>query len=112
MKAGLAVLKASLILLLFFSLAFIGILLFYRRRFAEEGLESSENYKIKSVTLALYTSATLIVIRTIFRTVQVFSPSSSLIWKSEAFFWVFDAVPMLVCTVVFNVWHPGRLLMT
>jgi hypothetical protein len=50
----------------------------------------------------------LVMIRNIFRTVQIFMPSNSLVWTAEVYFWVFDALPMLAYTFLFNLFHPGR----
>lgn len=108
-KAGLALLQASLVLQLFFNVVFIGILaVFHRRCFTAKVFHEGRDKTMKPLAFTLYASATLILVRNIFRTVQLFSPLHSPAWKVEAFFWIFDATPLLICTLVLNFWHPGK----
>jgi RTA1 like protein len=110
-RSGLALLKASLVLQIFFSVVFIGILiLFHRRCSAANGFDDNRNKNARTAIFALYASATLILVRNIFRTVQIFSSPQSPAWTAEAYFWVFDATLLLVATLILNVWHPGKLL--
>ncbi|KAK3899382.1 hypothetical protein C8A05DRAFT_46537 [Staphylotrichum tortipilum] len=71
--------------------------------------------------LVLYASMLLILGRTLFRTVEQFRGSA---WinrgdgslpltpavRYEWYFYVFDAAPMLIVSVLWNIWHPGRFL--
>jgi len=69
----------------------------------------------------LYASMLLLLARTLFRTVELFAGSP---WMNrgddpltlrpaaryEWYFYVFDAAPVLIATVLWNIWHPGRFL--
>ena len=111
-KSGLALLKASLVLLLACILSILAFLELFRRRLSSLEIDANRIKKIRFILLALFTAATLILVRDIFRTVQIFSPQGAAVWRKEVFFWVFDAVPMLIATLAINVFHPGKLLMT
>ncbi|OCK77227.1 hypothetical protein K432DRAFT_445492 [Lepidopterella palustris CBS 459.81] len=111
-QSALALLKASLILLLISNISFLVILaLFHRRCFTAKVFHENANRNIKILAFTLYTLGTLILLRNIFRTVQIFSPPHSLAWRTEAFFWVFDAIPLLLCTLLLNTLYPGKLLL-
>lgn len=45
----------------------------------------------------LYAVGVLLLVRNLFRTVQIFSAADKNVWTSEALFWVFDATPDVVC---------------
>ncbi|KAJ5155877.1 hypothetical protein N7492_008680 [Penicillium capsulatum] len=78
------------------------------------------NQKIKRTLLVLYTSCTLITIRTIYRTVEYFTAASlntyddidkiSPVLKQEWFFWFFEVVFMYSNTTLLNVFHPMQAL--
>jgi hypothetical protein len=58
----------------------------------------------------LYFVLALIVFRNIYRLIEFSSGIYSPITEHEWFAYVFDAVPMLLALVAFNVLHPGRIL--
>ena len=119
---GRALIKAALILQLFVISSFVFLAAFFQRRCAKHGLLPSN---LKSVLVTLYCSAALILIRTIYRTVEYlsiasltedvrqpnFTPDSlSPVIRYEVFFWIFEAVLMLTNSVLMNVRHPARYL--
>jgi hypothetical protein len=111
-RSSLDILKASLILLLFSNISFLGILgLYHRRCSTAKVFHESTKRRVKIVVFTLYASGLLILVRNIFRTVQIFSPSYSLAWNTEAFFWAFDASPLLICMLLLNTLHPGKLVL-
>jgi hypothetical protein len=101
-QSGLALLKASIVIQLFFNVAFIAILAVFHRYTAVKTSNAARIKKIRIVTVTLYVSAGLILARNIFRTVQVFSHAGSPAWRNETFFWVFDATPLAVVTLLLN----------
>jgi hypothetical protein len=102
----LAILKASLVLLLFANFSFLGILgYFHYLSSATKGSNGTGNGKNEALLAVLYAAGLLILVRNIFRTVQIFSSSYSPAWKTEALFWVFDAAPLLISTLLLNISH-------
>jgi hypothetical protein len=77
---------------------------------------------VKSVLLTLYGSMFLIFARCIYRLVEHTGNTDvdidnlealrelSPILRYEAFFYIFEATLMFINSVLWNVWHPGRLL--
>jgi len=61
----------------------------------------------------MYTSLALITMRIIFRLVEFaagMDPEKNPIPYHEAYFLVLDCLPMLICCILINVVHPGRVL--
>jgi hypothetical protein len=108
-RSGLALLKASLIIQLFLNVAFITVVaIFYRRCSSEGTFQQSEGQRIKIGTIALCISTAWVLVRNLFRTAQIFLPSDSPAWTAEAYFWVFDATPMIAYTVLLHILHPAK----
>jgi len=108
-RSDLAILQASLVLLLSSNICLLVILAWFHRRCFKAKL-FPWNRNIKVLIFTLYASATLILARNMFRTVQVFCTSHSPAWRIETLFWVFEAVPLLVCMLLLSVLHPGELI--
>lgn len=109
--SGLAQLKASIVIQLFLNVAFIAILAVFHPCYAAvETFNAAQIKKIRIVTVTLYVSAGLILARNIFRTVQAFSLAGSPAWRIETFFWVFDAAPLAVVTLLLNATRPVKWL--
>jgi len=77
------------------------------------------NRNLRTVLIVLYTSCTLITIRTIYRVVEYFAAASlntsnifhiSPVLRHEWFFWIFEASVMLCNSVLINTFHPSRFL--
>jgi hypothetical protein len=64
----------------------------------------------KRVVYPLYASLALITLRIIFRLVEFSSGLHSPITGTEVPFYVLEALPMWVALVLWNVWHPGKIL--
>jgi hypothetical protein len=108
-SAGLALLKASLIMQLFLNVTFIAIIGIFHRRYSSQGIfQQSGERRIKIVTVTLCISVAWILVRNLFSTIQIFLPSNSPVWTAEAYFWVFDATPMLAYTVFLHILHPAK----
>ena len=116
---GRALIKAALILQLCIMASFILLATIFHRNCYRAKL-LSEN--LKAVLYTLYCSSALITVRTIYRTVEYFSISQvrvrpgfdpmsiSPIVRYEWFFWVFEALLMIINSVLLNVRHPARYL--
>lgn len=115
---GKALLKAALILQLVILCLFVILAVYFHRKCKKAGLLPNN---LKAVLNTLYVSSTLIGIRTIYRTVEYFSTASlnfynldpatiTPILRYEWFFWVFEAMLMIVNTFLLNARHPMRYL--
>ncbi|KAI9671855.1 MAG: hypothetical protein M1831_003383 [Alyxoria varia] len=58
---------------------------------------------------ALYVSSSLILLRSVVRVVEFLQGYNGYIMKHEVFIYVFDALPMLIAVVIFNVIYPAGL---
>lgn len=120
-KLGHALMKASLICQLGVISVFCIIAGVFHRRCTRAGITSRS---VQGPLWTMYTSMTLILIRTIYRVVEHFGTSQipanlppdwdpmslSPIVRYEWFFWVFEASLMLINTVLWNIRHPRLFL--
>ncbi|KAK4153530.1 hypothetical protein C8A00DRAFT_33691 [Chaetomidium leptoderma] len=123
-------LRASLALQLAVIGLFYGLATLFHRRCRRAGVAHP---RVRAVLRTLYVSMLLILARTIYRAVEHFAPPPppvvqqpaattssgkkpdlmaiiSPLLRYEWFFWVFEAVPMLVNAAMWNARHPGRSL--
>lgn len=106
-RVGGALTKASLILQFVMYLAFAAIVFVFHHRCISTGTLKRH---VRTVITVLYISSALFLIRTLFRSVQFFCPYHSTINTMEAYFWIFDAVPMVINSFVLNVLPPAKYL--
>jgi hypothetical protein len=116
-NTGKALLKAALIMQLALVVGFVALAGRFHFNCSKGGVL---NKKIKRTLIVLYTSCTLITIRTIYRTVEYFTAASlnaytdiehiSPVLKQEWFFWFFEVVLMYSNTTLLNVFHPMKML--
>jgi RTA1 like protein len=108
-SSGLALLKASLVIQLFLNVAFIAIVAFFHHRCSSNGIfQQSGERSTKFLTTTFYLFMAWIVVSDLFNTIQIFLPSSSSAWTTEAYFWVFSATPMLICTALLHILPPAK----
>ena len=60
----------------------------------------------------LYTASALIMIRSIYRVIEYVQGSPGYFQRDEAYIYVFDATLMLICCLLFNLFHPSGILST
>lgn len=116
-NTGKALLKAALIMQIALMVGFTALAGRFHHNCSRGGVL---NHKIKRTLIVLYTSCTLITIRTIYRTVEYFTAASlntyddldriSPLLKEEWFFWFFEVVFMYGNTTLLNVFHPMQSL--
>lgn len=106
-KMGVALVKASLFLLLAMFVAFVYLIVLFHRRCRAAGVL---NYKAKVVIYDLYLSSFLILVRNVFRTAAFFYPPISVANGEEWPFWVFESAPMLLNSLLLNVYPPAKYL--
>jgi hypothetical protein len=98
---------------LFFNVAFIAVVGIFHHRCSSQGIfQQSGEQGIKIVDIIFCISSALILVRNLFSTIQIFLPSDSPAWTVEAYFWVFDATPMLAYTIFIHIMHPAKYFRT
>jgi RTA1 like protein len=58
----------------------------------------------------VYAALILIIFRNIYRLIEFSAGFESSITRHEWYTFVFDSMPMLLCLVIFNIFHPGYVL--
>lgn len=58
----------------------------------------------------LYTASILIMIRSIYRVAEYIQGSDGYLQSHEAFIYIFDATLMLLSCLIFNVFHPSKIV--
>lgn len=118
-ELGRDLIKAALIIQLGVISSFILLAVCFHRRCHRANLLPRN---LEDVLYTLYGSTALIVVRTIYRTVEYFSiidihirsgfnpMSISPIVRYEWFFWIFEALLMVANSALLNVRHPARYL--
>lgn len=101
-KLGFDLAKASLILQLAMFLAFVLLVAIFHNRCLKAHMF---NDRTKMIIYLLYASSFLILVRNTFRTATFFFPPLGACNRIEAFFWVFEATPMVINTYMMN-WYP------
>ena len=109
-STGLSLIKASIVLQLVLFLCFVAIQAVFHSRCVRQNVLSPN---IRSMLYLLYFSNGLIGIRNIYRVVDVFlggTGSSAYTETHEVFLYIFDALPMLVNSLMLNLIYPASLL--
>jgi RTA1 like protein len=110
-RSSLALLKTSMLIQLFLNVAFIAIVAFFHHWCSSKGIfQQSGEQSTKIVTITFYIFVAWIIVCNLFGTTQIFMPSDSPAWTTEAYWWVFDATPMLVCTALLHILPPAKYL--
>lgn len=106
-RSGRDMLRASILLQVVCFLAFIALEVVFHRRCIRANVLGS---KLRTMVYLLYASSALILVRNIYRVVEVFQGYSGYLQSHEAFFYVFDGALMLINSIMFNVYHPMMFL--
>jgi hypothetical protein len=118
-KIGLKVYMAGVGVQLFFIFVFIGLAVKFQLMVREQISYSSTYHKGRFASvrtpalrllITLYVVLGLIIFRNLYRLVEFSAGYESSITTHEWYTWVFDSVPMLLCLLAFNFFHPGRYL--
>lgn len=109
---GQNIIKGGLILqILFFGVFMVVAILFH--------LRISQNPTPKSLVIdapwqrqmtVLYTASLLIMVRSVFRVIEYVQGSDGVLLQTEIYLYIFDAVLVFNAMVLFNIWHPGKVI--
>lgn len=93
----------------FFILIFISCAVRFQLRMAHE---STPDQKARGMRLlyVLYAVLFLITVRIIFRLIEYSNGVNSSIADNEVYMYVFDTAPMFIAILLFNIFHPGRIM--
>ena len=82
------------------------------RRLAKEGtdISSRPNIKWKKHFWVLYAASILVLVRNLVRIIEYKQGPKGNIMGSEAYLYVFDAVPMFAVVLLYMVLYPGRMI--
>jgi hypothetical protein len=105
-RVGRDMIRASLVLQAILSLFFVALAVWFHRRCYKAGVATS---RLRTVMIVLYVSSALIFTRSVYRTVEFFEGLGYL-FRTEPFFWVFEASLMSINSIMLNIWHPARYL--
>jgi hypothetical protein len=109
---GTNIVLAALVLQLVWFLAFIGVaaLFQYRMRaFPTMVVQSRSDIRWQRYLGSLYLVSILVLIRSIFRVAEYAQGSDGYLQSHEAFFYLFDSIPMFALMVWLNWEHPGEI---
>ena len=117
-EAGRAMLKAALVIQIGVIVLFVTLAAYFQRTCKRNGVLPGN---LKKVLVTLYCSSSLIMIRTIYRTVEYFQ-IEDIVWNDldpntlspliryEWFFWLFEGCTMMINTWLINARHPAMFL--
>jgi hypothetical protein len=104
---GLSLIRASLIMQVVLFALFASVVVLFHMRARRANVV---NHRLKVIIYTMYASCTLIGTRNIFRTVISFTALSSYVHTTEWPIWVWETLPMLLNTIILNIWPPAKYL--
>ncbi|MCJ1471062.1 hypothetical protein MMC07_009710, partial [Pseudocyphellaria aurata] len=107
LRLGRGLLRTSILLQVICFLGFIALEVIFHRRCLRGNVL---NQKLRMIIILLYASSALILIRNVYRVVEVFQGYTGYLQNHEAFFYVFDGTLMLINSIMLNLYHPMMFL--
>jgi len=118
LKSGATIVAAASIMQIFVELFFIFMVAKTHRRVIRSKQLTSD---LRIICITLYGTATLVLARSIYRTVEKFSIMNAIgsercegtcatVLRHEWYFFVFEGAPMILYSLWLNLFHPGRYL--
>ena len=90
-----------------FIVFFVCLLIIFHRRMSA-GLSEPRIERWQPLVYLSYTAVSLITLRIIFRMAEFGGGIDTPLAKMESLMYVFDALPMWICIVMFSIYHPAR----
>ncbi|KAK7408026.1 hypothetical protein QQX98_009799 [Neonectria punicea] len=111
-SSGEKIIVGGLVVQIFFFSLFMAVtcLFHYRARKNPTARMSSIGTPWQTLLTALYITSILILIRSLFRLIEYAMGHDSDLQFKEVYIYMLDAVPMLIATVLCNVFHPSKYL--
>ncbi|WYZ42087.1 hypothetical protein EsH8_V_000982 [Colletotrichum jinshuiense] len=99
--------------IIFFGFFFIVTIAFHRRIIREPTTVSRHtDIPWRSYILVLYTVSALILVRSVFRVAEYAMGKDGELMSKEIYIYIFDSLLIFICVVIFNIWHPSRVVST
>lgn len=109
--SGRRLLQASLFLFFFINIVFLALLAVWQyRQTTRYRSELIGSARVRVLVRTLYLLQGLIVVRNVFRTVQMFAAPASAAWMREGYFWVFEVLALVLFNLVWHLRHPARYI--
>ncbi|KZL78149.1 RTA1 domain-containing protein [Colletotrichum tofieldiae] len=97
--------------IIFFGFFFILTIAFHQRiRREPTSVSMGSTVPWRSYLYILYVVSTLVLVRSIFRVVEYGMGKDGELLSSEIYIYVFDALLIFLCSGIFNIWHPSRVV--
>ncbi|KAL5334111.1 RTA1 like protein-domain-containing protein [Aspergillus crustosus] len=96
--------------ILFFSIFIVVSIIFHRRMLSTPLHRVGTDIPWNRYLKILYVVSVLIMIRSVFRVAEYAQGKDGYLQGKEVFIYALDAALILVCSVVLNVWHPGKIV--
>jgi RTA1 like protein len=97
--------------IVFFSLFILATVVFHYRIHRQP---TTKSYKIispwKTLLMVLYGTSVLIMGRSIFRVAEYAGGKEGELMVKEFYIYIFDAVPMFLVSIAFNIFHPSKII--
>lgn len=107
-NTGKSVYMAGLGIQITFFTAFLGLAILFNRRM--QSIPNARPTKWEHLLRIIYSIYALITIRIVYRLVEYSDGFDGPVPHTESYFYIFDSLMMLAAIVVFNIYHPGRVL--
>ncbi|CEJ57908.1 hypothetical protein PMG11_06585 [Penicillium brasilianum] len=112
-NTGLHIYTAGVVLQQFFIFCFFGLSIVFKSRLARE-CDSEKQKRVRPLLYTIYLSLALISFRVIFRIIEFAGDNTSKLSRTidghEVYVYVFDSMPMFLALIIFNLVHPGKIL--
>ncbi|RFN47863.1 rta1 domain-containing protein [Fusarium flagelliforme] len=112
-KMGQNIIIVGLAIQIYFFAFFITVLHIVHRRLLANPTRRSLSFTTewKRLILVLYVASGFIMVRSIFRMVEYITGTNGPLQSTEVYIYVFDASLICITTFLFNVFHPGRMIL-
>ncbi|KAJ5740528.1 hypothetical protein N7493_000400 [Penicillium malachiteum] len=112
LNLGNYIIVAGLIVQVISFTIFITVSIVFHRRMLSTPLHHLVQSKVPWTRYmkVLYIGSALILVRSAYRVVEYIQGSSGYLQSKECFVYIFDATLMLLCCLLFNAFHPSKLL--
>ncbi|OJJ78141.1 hypothetical protein ASPBRDRAFT_50924 [Aspergillus brasiliensis CBS 101740] len=106
---GQNIMKVGVVVQLLFFGLFIATIIVFNMRLSKQGSSTKNIVPWKKHIVALYSTGTLIMIRSIFRLVEFVESTDGPLSRYEWLSYIFDAVMILITCAILNYIHPGEI---
>ncbi len=111
-KLGERVITGGLFIQVFFFGFFVVVagIFHYRISLHPTGRSSSIELPWQRYLVILYLASAFIMVRSVFRIAEYLQGSDGFLLQKEIYLYIFDATLMFLSMVLFNVWHPSKII--